>query len=131
MSSQHPWTSTTIAYRAPRSEKRTLVPQMREMYEAGYSCPEIARRLGVAIPNVQRWLAAAGVKLRTRNEGKYLAKVRNTRRRLIAAAAQRVFGHLFAPRAEVVAHPPVQDDFDGGEVPTLDPGEIGNAWGWP
>jgi hypothetical protein len=112
--------------------------RVREMYAAGYSTTEIARRIADAPANVMRALQRMGVKLRTREEGKALSKARNQRLRSIAAAAQKVFGHLFAPRADSALPPvPVNEPFveqprfaHADNVLDVAFDDV-NEWGWP
>lgn len=86
-----------------------------ELYQAGLSSTEVARRVGTTAANVLQLLKRANVPTRSLAESMALAKRRAERRRLIAEAAQRAFGHLHAPKAapvRAVKPPPVNAMFD-------------------
>lgn len=67
------------------------------LYASGLSVVEVGRRVGASGSLVHYTLERAGVKLRSRAEGRALGMRRAARRQAIAAAAQKRFGHLFAP----------------------------------
>jgi transposase-like protein len=96
---------------------RRGVPGRREhivaLYKNGLSMAEIAQRLGISSGNVAMALKAAGVQTRSIAEGKKLRAERDARKERIAAAAQRVFGHLKAPEQPALPPelPPVNDLF--------------------
>lgn len=109
--SQRPW----LAGRKPDLARRA---QAVELYTAGLSTVEIAQRMGSFPGIVARMLEAARVQLRSRSESIELGKRRAARRRLIAEAAQRRFGHIvMAPRSAAPVKPqPVNAGFDDVEV---------------
>ena len=96
-----------------RHRPRTLDYRLiAELYRGGASSTEIACRLGTGSGNVLYAVRKMGLRVRSIAEGHALQRARNARRKLIAAAAQRVFGHLYAPPVErPLAMPPVNDMF--------------------
>lgn len=89
--------------------------QIRPLYNQGLSCQDVASRLRISIGTVQRQVDATGGQ-RSPSEAASLAKRRRARMRLIAEAAQKVFGHLRAPASTHPAAagvlPPVNAGFD-------------------
>jgi hypothetical protein len=86
-----------------------------ELYAQNLSVTDVAARMGVSTGCVNNTLKVRGL-MRTRSQGRTLAYARAKRRAAIAAAAQKVFGHLWAPasaapRAAPV-HVPVNAMFD-------------------
>lgn len=90
--------------------------RLRELYEQGLSCEEIAARTGCEASNVYVKLRRSGVKMRSPVEAAALKRRRQTRRALIAEAAQRKFGHQVAPAEHRPARPheipPVNEMFE-------------------
>lgn len=101
-----------------------------EMYTAGIGSHEIARRVGASVALVFGALDRAGIKRRTKAEGRALGMRRKARLQAIAEAAQRRFGHLFAP-ARVGAPPrptPVNELFAESAYSTGVAFDVSDAW---
>jgi hypothetical protein len=97
--------------------------RIAELYASGLSMSEVAYRVGCSPSLVGHKLALMGIKMRSRGEGRSLAHKRGRRLSAIAEAAQRQFGHLYAPpKAPKASEPmPVNTWFDDDDsLPDFD-----------
>lgn len=102
-------------FRLGRRPNHARNARVAELYMAGLSSVEVGKRVGMTSASALNVLRRMGVPLRSLAEAQRLAKRRTARRKRIAEAAQRRFGHLRAPGV-------VERDIKPSNVPRVNPG---------